>query len=94
MARFEFVPRDDRSSKNEWNAIAMGDFKKVGRHTSHPCPAQALVARGAYAERWGLPHYLWLGAVDDGLAAPDCDARDAEVALRHVVKVLARAGKG
>ena len=52
-------------------------------------PAQALVARGAYAERWGLPYYLWLGAVDDGFAAPDCDARDAEVALKHVVKVLA-----
>ena len=50
---------------------------------------EAFGARAAFAERWGLSHFLWVGLVDDGAPAEGCSSDDAKLVLMHVTKTMA-----
>lgn len=83
-----------RSEKTATSTLAMVSFSSDMSYvvstpnTKNFALWPALVERGAYADRWRLPHYLLVGTIED--RAPDKNAcPDAAKALLHVVKTLA-----
>mmetsp|Transcript_7675 Transcript_7675/g.22752 ORF Transcript_7675/g.22752 Transcript_7675/m.22752 type:complete len:418 (+) Transcript_7675:155-1408(+) len=58
-------------------------------HPGRPSLHQMLVAKAAYAVRWSMPYFLWLGALDGEHLRPRIDCREPSTSNGHVFKALA-----